>query len=86
MTTLIGYRWKRSDVWSRVVLITRKLPTNFSQLEIEVCYSAAPRARLAIGLCFSLTCSKRKGVLESSKEQLVVIARRFTSSHSEQRS
>ena len=26
MTTLIGYRWKCSDVWSRVVLITRKLP------------------------------------------------------------
>ena len=30
MTTLIGYRWKSSDVRSRVVLITRKLPKNFS--------------------------------------------------------
>ena len=29
MTTWIGDRWKRSDAWSRVVLITRKLPFFF---------------------------------------------------------
>ena len=29
MTRLIGYRWKYSDVWSRVVLIARSLPQFF---------------------------------------------------------
>ena len=30
MTTWIGGRWKRSDAWSRAVLITRKLPYFYS--------------------------------------------------------
>ena len=36
ITTSIGYRWKCSNVWSRVVLITRKLPFFFFLREKEV--------------------------------------------------
>ena len=66
MTTLIGYRWKSSDVWSRVVLITRKLPKNFSSETECVLYDR---------IMFSFTWSiKIYGLEETYKELLVVIA------------
>ena len=97
MTTLIGYRWKCSDAWSRVVLITRKLLAECREANLTALFASAK---------FSLptTCQPhlpsprgRKdgpqllpfgeaGRGSRGKELLVAIARGITSSHSEQRS
>ena len=81
MTRLIGYRWKYSDVWSRVVLIARSLPQFF--------FKSACLKKCNLNASFSQLCQRNRVFFQKWKRQqelLVVIARGFTSSHSEQRS
>ena len=90
MTTSIGYRWKCSDAWSRVVLITRMLPQIYSfyrktSLTLFVCFVTLNLSRKNTAGPKKVRAPKIK-VANSYKDLLVVIARGFTSSHSEQRS
>ena len=50
MTTLIGYRWKCSDVWSQVVLITRQLPFLF--YNALLCYTCFYSSNTLLQLSF----------------------------------
>ena len=77
MTRLIGYRWKCSDVWSRVVLITRKLPSILQTLE-----ALSTRSDPSLGICATpsdVNNKRAKGGKRSSsfKELPVAIARGF---------
>jgi hypothetical protein len=49
MTTLIGYRWKCSDVWSRVILITQKL------LDVALCKTVFTNIGKRMGLMIDKT-------------------------------
>ena len=50
ITTLIGYRWKCSDVWSQVVLITRQLPFLF--YNALLCYTCFYSSNTLLQLSF----------------------------------
>ena len=69
---MIGYRWKCSDVWSRVVLIARKL---------LILKKQTFNART---IYFALFFIKREK--KGTKDLLAAVAKGITSYHSEQRS
>ncbi len=65
MTRLIGYRWKYSDVWSRVVLIARSLPQFF----FIICLPQKVQSE-----CFFLpTLSKKYGLLPNGEKTIKVV-------------
>ena len=65
MTRLIGYRWKYSDVWSRVVLIARSLPQFF----FIICLPQKVQSE-----CFFLpTLSKKYSLFSNGKKTIKVV-------------
>jgi len=70
MTTLIGYRYKRGDMLSRVILIARKLPFFLIKKQIRTVIRKNTEQRAPDRACFKGHDAPGRSIIASSKRKI----------------